>query len=289
MSESIGEPQVDSAPVESTEPPAQPENTEVPQQQEDASGENPAWAPILEAVPAAFHNMVKPKLVEWDKGVQDRFTKIHEQYAPFKPFLEQQVDPNSLRQGLQLVRNLDQDPVAFYNHMGERLRAAGYLKEAAEAEAKADEIEEEQKEEELEFKDPRLDSFMQQLQEAQQQFEQQKQEQEADQQLEQELTQVQEMHGGPLGEMLEREVLLRAQAMYDIAINAGRPLPTLVDAYKSQMAFMADYQKQGPRAPQVIPGGGGQPTPIPPDAKQYATDDKARRKAAADVIQRMHG
>lgn len=288
MSDGPTEPQVET-PVEATETPEQAPETP---QQEESGGGNPAWSPILEVLPSSLHGIVRPKLEEWDKGVQDRFQKIHQQYEPLKPFIERQVDPDRLSQGLRLIDIVDQDPVAFYNHMGERLRAAGYLKEAEQAEAKAEEIEEEQQEQEqgqLEFKDPRLDAFMQQLQEAQEQLEQQKQEEEADRQLEHELTEVQKLHGGPLGEMLEREVLLRAQAMYDLAIQSNRKLPSLVDAYKSQMDFMASYQKQAPKAPQVIPGGGGQPSPQPKDPKQYATDDNARRQAAMSVIQRMHG
>lgn len=276
--------------IETPEPTEQ-ETPEVsaPSEGSETEGGNPAWQPILEAVPTPFHEALKPHLQEWDRGVQKRFEEIHKQYEPFKRFRESQVDPGRLDLGLRLVDQIDNDPVAFYENMGQRFRAMGLIKEAQQAEQMADDAAEEQ-EQEQEFRDPRLDGFMQQLQEAKQQLEQEKAEAEADRQIETELQEVQKIHGKPLDEKLTRRLLNEARIMFDEAVQARRPTPTLVDAYNSLMETVTYVsQMKDPKAPPVIPASGGQPAPQPINQQSIANDAKARRAAAAGLIQRLHG
>lgn len=255
-------------------------------QPEPASNGNPAWAPILEVLPSSLHSVVRPELEKWDKGVNERFRKIHEEYEPLKSYKERGIAPDRIDSSLRLAELVDQDPVGFYNRLGEWARSQGLLEEAQAAEEAAEEAEESE-EQGQEFKDPRLDTFMENLEKAKADFEQQQAQQEADRRIDAELVEVEKLHGKPLGDKLTQEVFLRAQAMYDMAMQAGKPLPSLVDAYNAQMAFLTEWAKIQTSSPSVIPASGGQAVPQTTDPSKFVDDDNARRKAAADVIKRM--
>jgi len=85
---------------------------------EESSG-NPAWGEFLEALPTSLHSQVTPILEKWDKGVQQRFQSIHDEYAAYKPFKEQNVDPDTIQYALGLVNALEQDPKRVWESMGE--------------------------------------------------------------------------------------------------------------------------------------------------------------------------
>lgn len=74
---------------------------------------NPAWSPLLEQLPESLHNIAIPHLQKWDSGVQEMVGKVHSQYEPYKPFLEQNLDPASLYQGYQIQQALEADPAKF--------------------------------------------------------------------------------------------------------------------------------------------------------------------------------
>lgn len=81
---------------------------------------NPAWSEFLGVIPQELHHQVTPILKKWDDGVNERFNKVHSDYEAFKPFKESGVDPNVLRQGLDIYNALQQDPKRVY----EALRGA---------------------------------------------------------------------------------------------------------------------------------------------------------------------
>jgi len=83
------------------------------------SGGNPAWQPFLDALPTSLHSQVTPLLEQWDKGVQQRFEAIHEEYAPYKQFKEQSVDPETIGYALNLVNALNENPEQVWKSMGE--------------------------------------------------------------------------------------------------------------------------------------------------------------------------
>jgi len=274
--------QVPETPQETLQPEVQPEPEVQP---DNTGGENPAWGKLLEDIPAPFHEKVKTHLREWDQGVQRKFGEIHDRYKPFKSFIEQQVDPDRLAAGHRLITAIDQDPVAFYERLAGALRQKGLIKEAQQAQQKADEIADEEEEQgQQEFKDPRLDQFMQQVQQAQQELERERAVAQAEQQIEVELAEVQTKHGSPLSDRFKKQLLEKASYMFQEAVEAGRTPPNLMDAYNEIMAFAGEFRP--PSGPPVIPGSGGQPAPQPTDIDKIAHDKNARRAAAAAVIER---
>ncbi len=87
------------------------------------TGGHPAWKEILDQLPDEFHPLITPKLEAWDSGVQTRFQNLQQQYEPFKPFVEQEVDPEFIEQSLQLAAAIEQDPERVYKALAE---AYGY-------------------------------------------------------------------------------------------------------------------------------------------------------------------
>lgn len=79
---------------------------------------NPAWQEFLNVVPEEFHPQVTPVLEKWDKGVQDRFTTVQQQYEPYKawePFVKQGVNPEEADFALRLLNGLNENPQMVYN------------------------------------------------------------------------------------------------------------------------------------------------------------------------------
>lgn len=85
----------------------------------NGSNGNPAWNEFLEAVPQEFHNKVTPVLEKWDKGVQERFQKVHSEYEPWKPILKTGVDPETTQFALNLLNTLNDNPELVHKAIGD--------------------------------------------------------------------------------------------------------------------------------------------------------------------------
>lgn len=79
------------------------------------TGENPAWAELLGVLPSSLHGQVKPFLEKWDRGVNDRFTKVQSEYEPYKNFVG--TDPEQIQASLKLAELIATDPRSFYDNM----------------------------------------------------------------------------------------------------------------------------------------------------------------------------
>lgn len=71
---------------------------------------HPAWQEILEVLPPEFHTLIKPTLLKWDQGVQEKIKTVHEQYAPYKEFADNNIDGETLKNGYNLLSNFQQNP-----------------------------------------------------------------------------------------------------------------------------------------------------------------------------------
>jgi len=85
-------------------------------------GQNPAWNNFLEVIPQELHDKVTPLLTEWDKGVQDKFTKVQQEYAPWKDVISAAGNPQEAAFALQLMRAVQEDPEMIYNSLKERYK-----------------------------------------------------------------------------------------------------------------------------------------------------------------------
>lgn len=76
----------------------------------------PQWKPILDAVPAEYHNALLPTLQEWDANVSRRFQKIHDEVAPYKELEE--YDPATVKEAVDVYTQLLENPAATWETIG---------------------------------------------------------------------------------------------------------------------------------------------------------------------------
>ncbi|MFG2268105.1 hypothetical protein [Streptomyces sp. NPDC048720] len=89
---------------------------------ENAPGPNPAWNDVLGVLPEQYHEVVTPHFQKWDQAAQQRIEQANQmvsQFEPYKPFVENNISPQDLEQGIQLMYQLNADPQAVYNALGE--------------------------------------------------------------------------------------------------------------------------------------------------------------------------
>jgi hypothetical protein len=92
---------------------------------------HPAWAPILESVPSQFHEALRPKLEEWDTGVQQRFQKVHSDYEDWRTFRDAGVKPEQVNTALGFVQALEANPTEVLEALQTYYKQQGIIQEAA--------------------------------------------------------------------------------------------------------------------------------------------------------------
>lgn len=80
---------------------------------------NPAWNDLLGVVPQQLHSQVTPHLQKWDQNFQTQIQKVHSQYEPWQPFVEQGVNPEDVSYGLNLVNAIANNPQEVLNALQE--------------------------------------------------------------------------------------------------------------------------------------------------------------------------
>ena len=78
----------------------------------DETGGNghPAWGELLDGIPQEFHPLITPKLQEWDNGVKKRLEELTGRYDPYKPLVEQNIDPAFVTGAVEFATQLQSDP-----------------------------------------------------------------------------------------------------------------------------------------------------------------------------------
>lgn len=87
---------------------------------EGGQGGNPAWGEMLSAIPQEYHSAVTPHLQNWDRGVQERFQKVHSSYEPYKEFVDNQIPPDHIRVAMGLAQALEESPEQVYQALHEQ-------------------------------------------------------------------------------------------------------------------------------------------------------------------------
>jgi hypothetical protein len=80
---------------------------------------HPAWQEYLNELPQELHGQVTPIFEKWDKGVQERFQKVHSQYEPWKNVINSGTDPNMAQFGINLLSQLETNPKYVYDALGQ--------------------------------------------------------------------------------------------------------------------------------------------------------------------------
>lgn len=237
-----------------------PEFSQGQEPQQQGGNNHPAWGDLLGALPEGLHTVVKPYLEKWDTGVQQKFQEVHSQYAPFKPFLENEVDPQVLSQAYDLYNLINTDPERVYKQMQ---AAFGFGSEQGQQEqqSQADpnspfDFGEGQEDSQFDIENhPKFKELQQQLEQVsnsvQAKYEEELQQQ-VDQELSQEIDSLYERHGLDPNDSTAEEFAL-GLAM------AGMPLDKAFDKYMEirQQVLQSDPNRTAPR---VLPASGGVPS-----------------------------
>lgn len=236
-------------------------------QQQDAM--NPAWKPLLDKIPTQFHNMIAPDLKTWDTNYQQGMQKVHSQYEPYKPFIDQSIEPATLNEAMLVYQAMQDNPGDFVKAVSEF-----YKLEQGQV-AQQQEITGE--EEPPPFDITQLPEWQQQQQlvqtlaQAMLQQDQQSKETQAEAQLNQEF----EAAKGKHGNFDETWV---AQHMY----LQGSDIDTAVAAYKQfEQSIIAQHQRPGANAPVMMGSGGGLPS------QQTPVSDMTDAQRKSYIAQRL--
>lgn len=237
------------------------------QQQEDSF--NPAWKPLLDKIPTQFHGMIAPDLKTWDTNYQQGLQKVHSQYEPYKPFIDQSIEPATLNEAMLVYQAMQDDPGAFVKAISEF-----YQLEQGQV---AQQQENTGEEEPLPFDLSQSPEWQQQNQLVQTMAQAMLQQNQAveDQKAEAQLSKEFEAAKGTHGDFDETWV---AQHMY----LQGSDIDTAVAAYKQfEQSIISRHQRPGANAPVMMGSGGGLPS------QQIPVSDMSDQQRKAYVAQRL--
>jgi len=216
---------------------------------EENSGFNPAWEPIKEKLGDAAFQLIQPELSKWDQGVNKRFETINEQFAPYKEL----GTPEELSNYRSIVNQMDSDPEAMYEALGNFLQENGRMPSKAEAQDIADEIDEESSTSE----DPRI-AELAQGQEQIRQFLEQQQEAEiqaqAESELNQEISALEDLGKYSKDDMQE---IIRTAAFLSSQSDKIVPLSVAAEQFDALRERILTTPRPGDSAPRLLPTSGG--------------------------------
>jgi len=254
------------------------DNTEAASQE---TGGGEPWASALEHIPSQFHGDVKPALETWYQKFSQDVTK---QYEPWKPFIDQKVDPSQLQNAWQLAAALEQDPVNTLTNIRRFYEQNGIKFEES---VQQPNQQQQQPPKPLDFNaqdldDPRLQAFAQQLEEIKKQNElmaqvlvRNNESEKAKQEDARVATEFENLHAKMKQKYGGRD--FNEQFVGGLALATGMTLEQAAEAYYQEINATA-ISMQRP-APSVIGTGGGLPTSRPDvtkmgeqEFKNYATD-----------------
>lgn len=243
---------------------------------ENEGGLHPAWNEMLEALPSSLHSTVTPYLQQRDKSYQDGINKVHSQYEPYKPFVDNQIPQDRINYALQVAQAIEERPQEMVKALTEYLQSQGMSASDAKEVAKETvgepgQVESDVPEELLNH--PKFQEMERQLQTVAQYLVSQKQaeEQQAqDAQLETELAGLRSEHGD-----FDEEYVLTW------AINhPDKSLSDAVAAYKSKVNEILEQNRRAP-APKVLPGGGSTVS------SEISKEDLKNPKDRKAIVQQM--
>lgn len=76
----------------------------------ETQGLNPAWKPLLDALPEPLHAVVTPHLQTWDKNFQDKLQEVRSEYSSYEEIKKAGIDPDLIKKSLYLYDQFATDP-----------------------------------------------------------------------------------------------------------------------------------------------------------------------------------
>lgn len=241
---------------------------------------NPAWNDLLGIVPSQLHSQVTPHLKNWDRNFQTKVNEVHQQYAPYKDYLDNNIAPDQINYALNVMRAIEERPQEVIQAITEYAQANGITLQQA-----AKEVAEEETNPEDDpfansplYKEMRgqLDTLAQFLVQQQQETT----EAQEDEALDNELAELQEKFKDTFGERGFDEQWVLTRAVND---DGQKPLEEYVKEYQAFINdILAQQRKPGPK---VVSGGGAAPSS---QINPREMSDSQRRAYVAELLQAAH-
>lgn len=246
-------------------------------QDQGGSSLNPAWNDLMGIIPSQLHSQVTPHLSQWDKNYQDGINKVHSQYEAYKPYLENEIGPEQINYGLQLMYALEQNPRGVLEALAEANGVS--IQEAAEA------LEEQQGQGETDPNEPEwlnhpkfqeLNQMVETMAQLMVQQNQTVEDQQEDEALAQELDALHEEHGDFDEDWVLTKVMTAMQRGQEMSIADA------VQAYhEHEQSILQNARKPGPK---VLSANGNAPD------NQISKEDLAKEGTRKNlVIQMLQG
>src|SRR5678810_66347 len=87
---------------------------------------NPAWKPLLDAIPDSMHPLIVPHLKQWDQNfsneVQKKVTEAVAPYEPYKALVDNNVPMERIDETLRFVYTLENDPEQTVKNLAEHFK-----------------------------------------------------------------------------------------------------------------------------------------------------------------------
>lgn len=238
---------------------------------EDNGGINPAWEPIREKLGDAHFQLIQDELGKWDQGVNKRFETLNQQFAPYKEL----GSPEELTNYKNIIEQMDTNPEAMYEALGNFLQENGRMPSKQEAQDIADDIDEDASSSE----DPRI-AELAQGQEQIRQFLEQQQEAEiqaqAESELNAEISDLESSRGYSKDDMQE---IIRTAAFLSSQSDKVIPLSAAADQFDALRERILTTPRPGDSAPKLLPTSGGNAA-----AQQNKTAGSLTRNETQDLI-----
>jgi hypothetical protein len=235
-------------------------------------GINPAWEPIKEKLGDAAFQLIQPELSKWDQGVNKRFETINSEYAPYKDL----GTPEEIQNYRNIVQQLDENPEAMYEALGNFLKENGRMPTQAEAQEIAEEVDVEGT---STATDPRYEELAQ-SQEAIMQFLEQQQEYELQVQAETELnSEIQDLTNTRGYSQDDMQEILRTAAFLSSQTDDVVPLSQAADHFDALRERILTTPRPGDLAPRLLPTSGGSP-----QSQQAKSVGQMSRNETQDLI-----
>lgn len=230
---------------------------------DSSGGTNPVWEPLRQKLGDIGFESIKSDLANWDKSANERIAAVNKSYAPYKELEAQGYTPQQLAAAGQLAKQLDTDPAAVYEQLGQFLQQTGRMPSKQEL---ADAVQEAETDDpEAPSEDPRLARIEQQqaqIAEFLRNQEQAQMQQNADREVDSEIKAFEAAHPEYSKDDV-KEVLQRAAAKALANQNAGiDEFPTLEQANAEFVALrnrILSTPRAADSAPMLAPTSGGIP------------------------------
>lgn len=240
---------------------------------------NPAWNNLLSRVPQGLHNQILPELQQWEKNYSQGIQKVHSQYAGYKPFLDQQIDPNALNEAYMIRQALEQDPMKFVQALVEHYN----LQLPTEQGQPNEQLQDEDNPYDL-SQNPEWQNQQQMVQTMAQALllqNQQAQEAQEDAELDEQFESAKQRHGEFDEDFVMKHLYFSGADTVDEAL-----MDEAIETWKQHVqSVVQNYRSPSQNAPVIMGGGGGLPSQQTPVGQMNGNQ---RRALVAQTLANLH-